>query len=696
MDEPSVLDYIVDKLTFWRKSTIHLPFSQDGTVPPDKDLPENAGVKTGWQGVFILVPLLFAITAQVFSEPGNRSQALVIFFYITAIANLLLLVFLKKWKISPLLEDEGEAGELTVRWIQFGFGSALSILAYLFFLSNLFTLLNTIFWIVGFFLICWSIWVRENWWDKLKTRVQGFFDTGIQITPWRLLVLGVFIVAGFYRFYRLDQIPPEMFSDHAEKLIDVTDVLRGNFFIFFPRNTGREAFQMYLTAAVSKVFGTGISFLSLKLGTSLAGLFTLPFIYLLGKEIKNKEVGLLAMFYAGIAYWPNVISRVALRFTLYPTFVAPALFFLVRGLKRKRWNDFIFAGIALGFGLHGYSTFRIFPLVVIATLLVYYLHTKSKLNRQQAIFALVIVGLISLIIFLPLLRFALDNYDTFSYRMQSRLTAVEQPLPGPFLNIFISNFWKSLIMFQWNNGQIWVHSIPNRPALGVFSAALFSLGIILVIIRYFKHKNWIDLIILLWIPLLMLPSILSIAFPDENPSLNRSGGAIIPVFLVVGFAVENLWENLRSRYPTQRGKWISIATVLLLALGSLVSNANLVFEDYYAQFKKHAWNTSEIGHVIQDFSATIGDEHHVWVIPYPHWVDTRLVGIQAVGQVWDYALWQGNIQSTVGSSPPKLYIYKPEDHESQQILEDLYPDGFETLYQSEVMGRDFMLYYVLR
>ena len=69
-----------------------------------------------------------------------------------------------------------------------------------------------------------------------------------------------------------------------------------------------------------------------------------------GKEVANRRVGLLAMFFAGIAYWPNVISRVALRFTLYPTFTAPVLYFLVRGLQRRSRNDFILAGIFLGIG----------------------------------------------------------------------------------------------------------------------------------------------------------------------------------------------------------------------------------------------------------------------------------------------------------------------------------------------------------
>ncbi len=127
-----------------------------------------------------------------------------------------------------------------------------------------------------------------------------------------------------------------MFSDHAEKLLDVGEVLQGQFSIFFPRNTGREAIQMYLTAAVSMLFGTGLSFMSLKLGTALAGIFALPFIYLLAKEIGGRRLGLLAFFLAAVAYWPNVISRVGLRFPLYPLFVAPMLYFIIKGFEDRQ------------------------------------------------------------------------------------------------------------------------------------------------------------------------------------------------------------------------------------------------------------------------------------------------------------------------------------------------------------------------
>jgi hypothetical protein len=306
------------------------------------------------------------------------------------------------------------------------------------------------------------------------------------------------------------------------------------------------------------------------------------------------------------------------------------------------------------------------------------------------------VGLISLIIFLPLGRFAVSYYDLFAYRMQTRMTSVETAMPGSPLNIFFSNLWKSLIMFQWDNGQIWVHSVPSRPALGLVTAAMFSLGVVLLIVRYIKHRHWMDLALLLSIPVLMLPSILSLAFPAENPSLNRTGGAIIPVFLIVAMAIENIVVNLKSGLPDRRGKWLAYGVVLMAAISSMSINARLVFDEYYYQFKIRAWNTSEIGSVIRQFSNSIGDEHQAWVVPYPHWVDTRLVGIQAVNYVKDFALWPSDIYKTETAPAPKLYIYKPEDEDTFIILQELYPNGIIDIYQSDVEGRDFMLYYVLQ
>lgn len=696
-EEPSVLDYVIQHITFWREKTVQIPApeGEEAEAVSDRTGGKNQpyAVSRRW---LIWMPPLLAWTGQLFLAPPSRAVFPGVLFYTLSAASLVYLLLAGRWQLTAVSSSPSGRIPLWVRWRWLAAGILASALAFYTFLGNRFSLLNIPFWLFGTAAVIWSLWVPEGWWERVRDGWDQFREKGLQLSPWAILTVLVFAGAAFYRFYRLNAVPPEMFSDHAEKLIDVSDVLSGQYPIFFVRNTGREAFQMYLTAVVARVFNTGISFLSLKIGTCLAGLLTLPYLYLLGKEVGNRRVGLTATFLAGVAYWPNVIARVALRFALYPFFAAPTLYYLIRGLRRGRRNDFIYAGLALGLGLHGYSPFRIMPVLVIVVVVLYALHHLDNQGIRNAVLGLIIVGLISLLVFLPLLRFALNNLDMFSYRMNTRMTEMETEFPAPPLVIFFKNLWRSLVMFQWDNGRIWVHSIPRRPALGLFTAGLFTLGVVLVAFRYLRNRHWLDLTLLLSIPLMMLPSILSLAFPSENPSLNRSGGALIPVFIIAALAVEGLWGTIKSAYPSRWGHRLAWSAVLLLVLGVGSVNYQLVFEEYRNQFQQKAWNTSELGAVIDQFADTVGTYQQAWVVPYPHWVDTRLVGIHAEGRVVDYALWREDISLTETVSLPKMYLVKPEDAETIQVLRDIYPEGLQSEYAAQVPNQNFLIYYVLK
>ncbi len=184
------------------------------------------------------------------------------------------------------------------------------------FINNRFTGINVGLWCISIISLLLAFFPQINWrqlsgtFNKIYANI---FHSGFhfRISPWTLLILLSFIVVCFLRFYRLDQVPIEMISDQAEKLLDVNDILGGTFSIFFPRNTGREAFQMYLSALMSVIFGTGISFLTLKIGTAIMGVITAIYLYFLGKEVGNRWVGLFALILCGIGYWPNVILESA-------------------------------------------------------------------------------------------------------------------------------------------------------------------------------------------------------------------------------------------------------------------------------------------------------------------------------------------------------------------------------------------------
>ena len=63
------------------------------------------------------------------------------------------------------------------------------------------------------------------------------------------------------------------------------------------------------------------------------------------------------------------------------------------------------------------------------------------------------------------MRYWISRPDLFGYRAFSRLGDVETPLPGPAWQIFLSNLKNGLLMFNWDDGEIWVHSVTHRPAL---------------------------------------------------------------------------------------------------------------------------------------------------------------------------------------------------------------------------------------
>ncbi|MDZ4160177.1 MAG: glycosyltransferase family 39 protein [Anaerolineaceae bacterium] len=716
-EEPSLLDYLKARLSFGRLEVPEIPALDQERIEPETSqaapvvapeptigIPAREGLTSRLRLGFpwrALGALIIALAAQASLEPPDRSPTLGIIFYALAAGLAVWAAVKDEWTVAPPREDAGVPMSLRLEHNALLASLPLVILSFIAFGGNRFNGTNLALWGLTLAYVLWAMWLPAST-TGLVERIRGWLkswgNTVIQIraAPWMALVLILaVVVVGFFRFYDLGGVPGEMVSDHAEKLLDVSDVLNGQTAVFFPRNTGREALQMYLTAAIASLFGTGLSFMSLKIGTAMAGLLTLAYIYLLAREVGNRRVGLLALFLAGVAYWPNVIARMGLRFPLYPLFVAPVLFYLLRGIRTSNRNDMLLAGLALGIGLHGYSTMRIVPFIVVFAVALYLVHRQARGNRWQITWGLAALAFVALVAFLPLLRYMVSNPEMFGYRAFSRLGSIERALPAPVVLVFLSNLWKASIMFFWDNGNIWVHSVPSRPALDLISGALFGMGVILLLYRYVRRRNWVDLFLLLSIPLLMLPSILSLAFPEENPSLNRSGGALVPVFVVAALALEGLLSGIAKRTTSlwQKGVVVIVGLGLLAAAGS--QNYDLVFRQYRHQFMAGAWNTSEIGGVIRGFAQSIGSPDNAYVVPTAHWVDTRLVAINAGYPTKDYALWRDQFELTLGDPGAKLFILKPENRDDLQALREMYPQGRAQYHASPLYsGKDFVLYLV--
>lgn len=687
-NDTSVWDYFVAKLQFWTKDK----------KDDQEDLPEPQPQRSYSLPWLTIAAIVFALLAQLSLEPSNWRTAFPgIILYLLAGVSLIAAIFRKELALPENKPDHDTKINVSFRIEFLLIGLILAVFAFLLFGGGEFGLINTSLWVLSLGFLFYAFWqgknpIRLNFktiWEKIaKDECQ------IKITRWGVIVLAVIAVILFFNFHQLEAVPPEMVSDQAEKLMDINDILNGYTPIYFPRNTGREVIHFYLTAAYMKLFNLDVSYLNLKVVAVFANLLTVFFIYLLGKEIGNKWVGLAAALLSGIAYWPLVFTRVALRIPYYPLFVAPVMYFLIRGLRRQNVGDILWAGLFLGLGLHGYTPFRIVPIFVLLVFVIYALHAPGKKKKLPALYALSLIVLISLVVFIPLLRYWLANPELFSYRAFSRLTSMEVDFQNSPVIIFLQNFWKASIMFFWDNGSIWVHSIPGRPALEVVSAALYFIGIIGLLLRYIRRRHWVDLVLLVSIPMLLMPSILSIAFPAENPSLNRTAGATVPVFVVAGLAIETFIRTMKQKLPGKIGKTVAILIVVLLVVWSGLNNYNLVFDQYQSIYRASSWNTSEMGRVAGFFINSMGSSETVYAVGHPHWADSRLIAINAGYPGKDFAIFPEQIPNTASDPRAKVFLLNLNDAEGLQVLNETFENGVTWQYDSAVENKDFLIFFV--
>ncbi len=700
--EPSVLD--------WFKSLLRLkpiPVPDEESAPP-AEFPREALIREAleakpvfhlrWAHLRLPLALFLAMFAQVRLE--LRSQPIWLSVVIYAFAAMLagLAIWAGDLVVGRPRQREGvDVGFVQVRLTFLAAAAVLSLLTWITSEGNRFRFSTVLFWAAAMICIVLSLWEGDISLAAIWGRVRRWWEENrrfVRISSWSLLVLAAFGLAVYFRFTQLTTVPLEMWSDHAEKLTDVVNLLNGETRIFFPANTGREGMQFYLAAATIKLLDTGISFITLKIGTVLAGVLTLPYLYLFAREFGGRKVALAALLLAGVAYWPNTISRFGLRFPLYALFAAPAMYHLVRGLRLKQRNHLLLCGLFVGFGLHGYSPARVIPVAVAVGVGLYLLHKTARGQRWQILGWLVVCGLVALVVFLPLLRVAVEMPEQFFYRQLTRVTDLERELPGNPLEIFGLNVLKGLGMFGWDNGDIWAITLTHRPELDWVTGALFHLGVAITLVRYIRKRNWQDLYILVSILILMLPSTLSLAFPIENPAPNRSSGTIVPVFTLAAVPLAAIPEWVKSHWKDRRAHWLGQLATLGLFLIAATTNYRLTFDEFATHIRLVHLNTSEAGQVIKGFAESVGSYDTAHVIPYPYWMDTTLVGIQAGQGIRNFAYWPDQLEELALETRPQLFVLNKDDSDSLHRLQALFPEGSLKRWESESEGRDFLMYSV--
>ena len=562
-----------------------------------------------------------------------------------------------------------------------------------------FTLPGVVAWFasVAFFLI--TFWQSQKtltqWRESIRARLSCLRN-GVHLSPTTLALLAVLALGAFFYFYNLNGTPAEMTSDHAEKLLDINDILTGHYPLFFVRNTGREPMQFYVTVVLMKLLSLPLNHIALKVGTALIGWLTISATFFLAREMFDDTIGILAAFFVAVMRWATAIARMGLRYPYTPFFAALSLYFVWRAMKHHNRNDFLIAGVTLGAGLYGYIPSRDAPLVALGLFFLWIIFDAQARTRKidWRAFAenigLMLGGI--LVVFLPLLRYTLDFPEMFWYRALTRVSSAEQPIQGNLLTILADNLKNLALMFNWRGDEVWVTNISYQPTLDLVSGALLILGVALAIYWMIRARNTTYLYLLAAFVALLLPSALSLAFPRENPSLVRAGGAIPFAAILLALplvALVRVAQDHASKMEMAL-RWSIVGAICAVVI---VFNYHWYFIDFDLSYRQSVQSSTEVASVIRGFADSVGDMQHAYFIGYPYWLDGRAVAINAGDITWknfslDARDWFTDDHFNL------LYVLHPSDKENLARLLEHYPQGQIQIHPTQIAGKDFLSFFV--
>ncbi|HJW91429.1 MAG TPA: hypothetical protein VJ436_12370, partial [Anaerolineales bacterium] len=277
-EEPTVLDYLKALLTPWRGARPRIPgeattaeqeapqpFTPDGNVyraseenglaavevvtpelshkavleldqtatRPHGEVKEPVGapgpVGLPWRA---LIALGLVLLAQRAFEPGSgRTWEVGAGLYLIAAAWLVFAHWRNEWQLAPLpAMEESRRDPMTVHSVPLWAGAISAILAFLTFGGNKFNSLNLFFWAISILQFLLAFWLPGSPALSWTSRLSKYLKQprlSLRLSRGSLLVLAAVLLVFFFRLYRLADVPPEMISDHAEKLQDIWDVLHG-------------------------------------------------------------------------------------------------------------------------------------------------------------------------------------------------------------------------------------------------------------------------------------------------------------------------------------------------------------------------------------------------------------------------------------------------------------------------------------
>ncbi len=507
--------------------------------------------------------------------------------------------------------------------------------------------------------------IRLDWVGHLRTRWPDY-----------LPFLAIFLGGAWLRFHLLGVIPDDIHGDIASHGLQARAILQGQETRLFTVGWSEiPIFDFWQIAASMYLFGDNL--FGMSMSAAIHGMLTLVGVYLLGRELFDRRVGLIAASLLAISYNHIHFSRIVT--TASPlTFMAFTFYFLARGLRGKGGLPFVLAGLSLGLGLQVYYPTRMMGVILILLLPWLFLWQRDVVRRSLGGWGLMAAG--AFCAFGPFLAFGLQNPVLLMGR--GSLVTIFNPAVVTHLRdkygvaslagVLWENFKRTVLVFS-AYGDASTHFGLPRPFVDLFTASFLALGVgySLRHVRQARH-----FLLLVWLAgTLVLGSFIS----NDPPFWPHLVVVLIPVCILAAVALERLWH----------------AAVLLLGntgerLGGVLITAALIFaglnnwEVYYAHVRNNAQPLVRMGRLIASLDPSV----QVLLIKEPY-ARERLLDFFAYGHTLREVTEAEAMEAGQAPAADALYIISPNHEPVLEVLRQRYPDAQVKQYRSVDNGLMF-------
>ncbi|MFZ6026534.1 MAG: glycosyltransferase family 39 protein [Chloroflexota bacterium] len=253
-----------------------------------------------------------------------------------------------------------------------------------------------------------SICLPASWRSWFKAHAGAWLGVG-----------GVMLLAFLLRFYELGNTPRVINGD--EGWVGMTALATVHHPYANPFALWENFGTIYLQIMNALFNMLGATPFSLRLLPAIGGVMAIPATYLLGRQVANHRIGLLAAALLAVLHSHIHFSRTVAVMYIQDTWLIPLeLYLLLSGVQKRRPWRVALAGIVLGFHFHVYLTAQLMTGVIFIYWLLLLL---TQRGQRKPILKLSLVFSVSLAtVILPHMVYALQHRGAYLERLSKEGT----------------------------------------------------------------------------------------------------------------------------------------------------------------------------------------------------------------------------------------------------------------------------------